>query len=129
LERKNAYERRRFLRRLRNHSRRALAAAFLGTDAGRIFRADEKPAKVHRPARRRAAGKAIVTEMLNHDFLAAHTEIRAADTPPIKVCNVGGGNTGIAAYRITSYAHLVSDVGRHKKKLLHKHEEKKVPGT
>jgi hypothetical protein len=39
--------------------------------------------------------------MLNHDFLAAHTEIRAADTPPIKVCNMGGGNTGIAAYRIT----------------------------
>jgi len=71
----------------------------------------------------------IVTEMLNHDFLAAHTEIRAADTPPIKVCSMGGGNTGIAAYRITSYAHLVSDVGRHKKKLLHKPEEKKVPGT
>ena len=73
------------------------------------FRADEKPAKVHRPARRR--------------------EIRAADTPPIKVCNMRGGNTGIAAYRITSYAHLVSDVGRHKKKLLHQPEEKKVPGT
>ncbi|HEX3182365.1 MAG TPA: hypothetical protein VHR44_14110 [Beijerinckiaceae bacterium] len=67
--------------------------------------------------------------MLNHDFLAAHTEIRAADTPPIKVCNMGVGNTGIAAYRITSYAHLVSDVGRHKKKLLHQPEEKKVPGT
>ena len=28
-----------------------------------------------------------------------------------------------------SYAHLASDVGRHKKKLLHKPEEKKVPGT
>jgi hypothetical protein len=71
----------------------------------------------------------IVTEMLNHDFLAAHTEGLAADTPPIKVCNMGGGNTGIAAYRITSYAHLESDVGKFKKKLLHKPEEKKVRGT
>jgi hypothetical protein len=69
----------------------------------------------------------IMTEMLNHDFFAAQTE--SADTPPIKVCNVGGGNTGIAAYRITSYAHLESDVGKFKKKLLHKPDEKKVPGT
>jgi hypothetical protein len=69
----------------------------------------------------------IVTEMLNHDFLAAQTE--AADTPPIKVCNMGGGNTGIAAYRITSYAHLESDVGRFNKKLLPSPEEKKVRGT
>ena len=69
----------------------------------------------------------IVTEMLNHDFLAAQTE--KADTPPIKVCNMGGGNTGIAAYRITSFAHLGSDVGRFKKKLLHSPDEKKVPGT
>jgi hypothetical protein len=69
----------------------------------------------------------IVTEMLNHDFLAAQTE--ASTTPPIKVCNMGGGNTGIAAYRITSYAHLESDVGRFKKKLLHQPHEKKVRGT
>jgi len=67
--------------------------------------------------------------MLNHDFLAAHAEIRAADTPPIKVCSMGGGNTGIAAHRITSYAHLGCDVGWHKKTLLHQPEEKKVPGT
>jgi hypothetical protein len=54
----------------------------------------------------------IMTEMLNHDFFAADiADVRAADTPPIKVCNMGGGNTGIAAYRITSYAHLESDVG------------------
>jgi hypothetical protein len=72
----------------------------------------------------------IVTEMLNHDFLAAHTDkLAAADTPPIRVCNMGGGNTGIAAYRITSYAHLESDVGRFKKKLLHRPDEKKVRGT
>ncbi len=63
----------------------------------------------------------IMTEMLNHDFFAAHiADVRAADTPPIKVCNMGAAipaspRTGSPPTRISSPTSAPSD--------------KKVPGT
>jgi hypothetical protein len=70
----------------------------------------------------------ILTEFLNHDWAARRTSGFAADDG-VLICNVGGGNVAVAAYKITSYAHAKEDVGKHRKKLLHAPTEKKVAGT
>jgi len=45
------------------------------------------------------------------------------------ICNFGGGNVAVGVYRITSYGHRDSDVGKYRKILLHDPSEQKVPGT
>jgi hypothetical protein len=70
----------------------------------------------------------IILEVVNSDWIADRTEGLAKDDGVV-VCNVGGGNTAIASYRITSYGHMKEEVGKHEKTLLHSPTEKKVKGT
>ena len=67
----------------------------------------------------------IETTIENHDWLSANTKKLAAARGPVIVCNVGGGNTGVArkVYRVISYAHTHDDIGKFKKKLLHSRDE------
>jgi hypothetical protein len=67
----------------------------------------------------------IETVIENHDWLSANTDkMRKARGGGI-VCNVGGGNVGIARkiYRIISYAHKDEDIGKFRKSLLHSPNE------
>ena len=69
----------------------------------------------------------IETTIENHDWLSAHTKTLTADNGTI-VCNVGGGNVAVARniYRVISFAHTHSDIGKFEKKLLHAaHEEER----
>ena len=67
----------------------------------------------------------IETTIENHDWLSSNTRKLAAKGGPVIVCNVGGGNTGVARkiYRVISYAHTDADIGKFKKKLLHSPDE------
>jgi hypothetical protein len=67
----------------------------------------------------------IETTIENHDWLEAHTNGLAAANGTI-VCNVGGGNVARGVYRIVSYAHDHSTIGKFRKKLLHSPEEEQV---
>jgi hypothetical protein len=59
----------------------------------------------------------------NHDWLSEHTNgLLAADNGTI-ICNTGGGNVARSVYRIISYAHDESAIGKFKKDLLHSPEE------
>jgi len=60
----------------------------------------------------------VETIIENHDWLAAHTKSLTAENGTI-ICNVGGGNVARDVYRIVSYAHLHTEIGKHKKSLLH----------
>lgn len=60
----------------------------------------------------------IETTIENHDWLGAHARGFASDNGTI-ICNVGGGNIARAVYRIISYGHDHSTVGKFKKRLLH----------
>ena len=42
------------------------------------------------------------------------------------VCNVGGGNVARSVYRVVSYGHDHSTVGKYKKELLHSPDEQEV---
>jgi hypothetical protein len=64
----------------------------------------------------------IETTIENHDWLGERTGGFSAANGTI-VCNVGGGNVARAVYRIISYAHDESAVGRYEKPLLHSPEE------
>jgi hypothetical protein len=66
----------------------------------------------------------VETTIENHDWLSAHTNSLRADNGTI-VCNVGGGNVGVARniYRVISFAHSHADIGRFEKKLLHGENE------
>ena len=65
----------------------------------------------------------IETTIDNHDWMAANSKNFAAEDGPIIICNVGGGNVAVNAYRVRMYAHHIDDVGRFEKKLLHEPEE------
>ena len=67
----------------------------------------------------------IETTIENHDWISANTDkMRRAAGPGI-VCNVGGGNVGVARkiYRIISYGHKDEDIGKFRKALLHSPDE------
>jgi hypothetical protein len=67
----------------------------------------------------------IETTIENHDWISANTDkMRRAAGPGI-VCNVGGGNVGVARkiYRIISYGHKDEDIGKFRKSLLHSPDE------
>ena len=71
----------------------------------------------------------IETTIENHDWISANTDkMRRSDGPGI-VCNVGGGNVGVARkiYRIISYGHKDEDIGKFKKALLHAPNEQERP--
>ena len=68
----------------------------------------------------------IETTIENHDWLEAHTNgLRAANGTI--VCNVGGGDVGRGVYRIVSYAHDKTSIGKFRKKPLHSPDEEEVP--
>jgi hypothetical protein len=67
----------------------------------------------------------IETTIENHDWLGQHTRGFAAANGTI-ICNVGGGNIARGVYRIVSYAHDESSIGKFKKDLLHSPEEEEV---
>ena len=60
----------------------------------------------------------IETTIENHDWLAEHAPAFLSDNGTI-ICNVGGGNVARAVYRVVSYAHDHSTIGKFKKDLLH----------
>ncbi len=65
----------------------------------------------------------IETSIENHDWIGENingfTSDAAEDDSPIIICNVGGGNVALTAYRIVSYGHVHSEIGRYETKLLH----------
>ena len=67
----------------------------------------------------------IETVIENHEWLEQHTKGFAASNGTI-VCNVGGGNVARAVYRVVSYGHSRSTVGKFRKTLLHSPEEEQV---
>ena len=67
----------------------------------------------------------IETTIENHDWLGEHAPGMASSNGTI-VCNVGGGNVARQVYRVVSYGHDHSTVGKFKKKLLHGVEEQQV---
>ena len=69
----------------------------------------------------------IETTIENHDQLEKQTNGFASANGTI-ICNVGGGNVARGVYRIVSYAHDHSSIGKFKKKLLHTSEEEQVGG-
>lgn len=64
----------------------------------------------------------IETVIENHDWMANSSKRFAGDNGTI-ICNVGGGNVARDVYRIVSYGHDQSSIGRFEKKLLHGPEE------
>lgn len=60
----------------------------------------------------------IETTIENHDWLAAHAPNFKSANGTI-ICNVGGGNVARPVYRIVSYAHDHSTIGKFRKQLLH----------
>ena len=64
----------------------------------------------------------IETTIENHDWIGAHTHALSRDNGTI-VCNVGGGNVARQVYRVVSYGHEHSSIGKHRKQLLHEPTE------
>jgi len=60
----------------------------------------------------------IETTIENHDWLGDHAPGMVSDNGTI-ICNVGGGNVARSVYRIVSYGHDHSTVGKYRKQLLH----------
>ncbi|MGH0028964.1 MAG: hypothetical protein ACQGVC_04175 [Myxococcota bacterium] len=60
----------------------------------------------------------VETTIENHDWIEKHTDGLSRANGTI-VCNVGGGNVARSVYRIISYGHDHSTVGKFKKDLLH----------
>lgn len=67
----------------------------------------------------------IETTIENHDWLGEHAPGMASTNGTI-VCNVGGGNVARQVYRVVSYGHDHSTIGKFKKKLLHGVDEQQV---
>lgn len=67
----------------------------------------------------------IETTIENHDWLGATTPNFESANGTI-VCNVGGGNVARSVYRVVSYGHDHSTIGKYKKSLLHTPEEQQV---
>ena len=66
----------------------------------------------------------VETTIENHDWISSNTDKMRRTRPPI-ICNVGGGNVGLARkiYRIISYGHKDEDIGKFRKSLLHSPDE------
>ena len=64
----------------------------------------------------------IETTIENHDWLGEHAPGLNSSNGTI-VCNVGGGNVARSVYRIISYGHDHSTIGKYKKTLLHNVDE------
>ncbi len=60
----------------------------------------------------------IETTIENHDWLGQHAPGLKSENGTI-ICNVGGGNIARAVYRVVSYGHDHSSIGKFKKDLLH----------
>lgn len=60
----------------------------------------------------------IETTIENHDWLGDHAPDMRSSNGTI-ICNVGGGNVARDVYRVVSYGHDHSSVGKYKKELLH----------
>lgn len=60
----------------------------------------------------------IETTIENHEWLGEHAPGMKSSNGTI-VCNVGGGNIARSVYRVVSYGHDHSTVGKYKKELLH----------
>jgi hypothetical protein len=67
----------------------------------------------------------IETTVENHDWLEEHTKGFTASNGTI-VCNTGGGNVARTVYRIISYGHDKSTIGKFRKKLLHSPAEEQA---
>ena len=63
-------------------------------------------------------GCRIETTIENHDWLGQHAPGLQSSNGTI-ICNVGGGNVAREVYRVVSYGHDHSTVGKYKKALLH----------
>ena len=67
----------------------------------------------------------IETTIENHDWLGEHASGLTSANGTI-ICNVGGGNIARQVYRVTSYGHDHSTIGKFRKKLLHAVDEQQV---
>jgi len=67
----------------------------------------------------------IETTIENHDWLEEHTRGLTASNGTI-ICNVGGGNIARAVYRVVSYAHDHSTIGKFKKTMLHSADQQQA---
>jgi hypothetical protein len=67
----------------------------------------------------------IETTIENHDWLGDHAPGMASSNGTI-ICNVGGGNVARTVYRVVSYGHDHSTIGKYKKDLLHAPSEQSV---
>lgn len=67
----------------------------------------------------------VETTIENHDWLGEHAPNFKSENGTI-ICNVGGGNVARSVYRIVSYAHDHSTIGKFKKQLLHSSEEQEA---
>lgn len=64
----------------------------------------------------------IETTIENHDWLGVEAKDFKSANGTI-ICNVGHGNIARSVYRVVSYGHDHSTVGKFKKKLLHGEDE------
>lgn len=60
----------------------------------------------------------IETTIENHDWIGDHASRFKSDNGTI-ICNVGGGNIVRGVYRIVSFGHDHSTIGKFRKQLLH----------
>ena len=67
----------------------------------------------------------IETTIENHDWLGRVAPGFQAANGTI-ICNVGGGNVARPVYRVVSYAHDHSTIGKFRKTLLHKPTEQEA---
>ena len=67
----------------------------------------------------------IETTIENHEWLGQHAPNWKSDNGTI-ICNVGGGNIARAVYRIVSYGHDHTTIGKFKKDLLHSPDVQEV---
>ena len=67
----------------------------------------------------------IETTIENHDWLGEQAPNFKSDNGTI-ICNVGGGNIARGVYRIVSYGHDHSTIGKFKKQLLHSPDAQEV---
>jgi hypothetical protein len=67
----------------------------------------------------------IETVIENHDWLSQHAPDFKSSNGTI-ICNTGGGNVARSVYRIVSYGHDHSTIGKYKKKLLHSPDVQQV---
>ncbi len=67
----------------------------------------------------------IETTIENHDWIGKNAPGMRSSNGTI-ICNVGGGNVARQVYRIVSYGHDESTVGKFKKDLLHSPKEQEL---